>query len=78
MNTLIPARVVGEVHWVKVKGHASHDDVVLGRSTAFDIHGNDAADELADEYDGLAIESSLSVVAPLQWQGADAAMLVKN
>ena len=47
LGQLLDARLPGEVVFTKVKGHASASDVLSGRATAFDKHGNDEADELA-------------------------------
>ena len=43
----LSARPLGSVHFLKVKGHSSTEDVLQGRTTDFDKFGNDAADQLA-------------------------------
>ena len=64
---LMQERSAESVRVVKVKGHATVEDVEAGRSSPFDKHGNDAADTLAVA-GALAHGVNAADRAGLQWR----------
>jgi len=60
VSTLLERRGKEEVAFVKVKGHASQQDVMAGRVSAADKQGNDGADSLAVAGAAMPLISGMS------------------